>query len=137
MAMNVDMTIKTPSIKFDEGNGTLEVCGRSLPENASEFYSKLFKEIEVFQNKPTPVTKVNLSLEYFNTSTSRILLDIIKSFAKLHRESKTKLEVKWFYEKDDWDMEDAGNEYKSILADLNFDVVEIERFPHRDLAPEI
>ena len=126
------MTSKTPGIRFDEQDGRLVIIGRSLPENAAEFYGPLFDAIEAYKKDPNPKTQVQLCLEYFNTSSSRILLDLIKSFAWLQKTGKTALKVVWQFEKDDLDMEDAGNEYKQILEDIEFEIVQVDKFNHRD-----
>ncbi len=134
MSIDFDLTTKTPGVRFDTGSGHLKIFGRSLPENATEFYRPLMEEIDKYKEAPKESTTIQLALEYFNTSTSRILLDIIRSLAWLEQSGKTHLKVKWFFETNDWDMEDAGNEYKQILANLDFDVLETEKFDHRDLS---
>lgn len=133
MTLNIALTTKTPSISFDSDAGVLKIYGRSLPENATDFYKPLFEEIDQYKESPKAKTKIELALEYFNTSTSRIILDIIKSVAWIEQRGNTKLQIEWKYESDDWDMEDAGNEYKQILSHLNFEVIEVERFDHRNL----
>lgn len=131
MTLIIDLTSKTPFINFDSDQGVLKIYGRSLPENALVFYKPLFEEIDLYKVAPQPKTKVILALEYFNTSTSRIILDIMKGLAWIEKSSHTELEIEWQYETDDWDMEDAGNEYKQILSDLNFKIKEVEKFNHR------
>ena len=132
--MRRELTTKTPGIDFKVEEGVLKVWGRSLPENATEFYKPLIDLIDDYKESPLGDTKVDLCLEYFNTSTSRIILDIVKSFAWLERSGKTNLLVTWYYEADDWDMQDAGNEYKQILSDITFELVEVEQFEHRQIS---
>ena len=40
-------------------------------------------------------------------------------------ESKTNLKIKWFYESDDEDMEEAGEDYQAIIS-LPFKMIEVE-----------
>ena len=126
-----EISSKTPGIEFDKDKGALKIYGRSLPENASEFYKPLFDELEAYKDKPQATTKVELALEYFNTSSSRMILDILRSLSWISQNGKTDLEIIWYFEKDDWDMEDAGKEYQQILSDLKFNLEELELFEHR------
>lgn len=131
--MKIEITSKTPGIDFDREAGRLKIWGRSLPENATDFYQPLLDSIDDFKESPIDSFEIEFSFEYFNTSTSRIILDIVKSFAWLEKSGKTKLSATWFYEADDWDMQDAGHEYKQILSDINFELKEVEQFAHRGL----
>ncbi len=131
MTLNIEMTTKTPMIDFDASQGVMRIWGRSLPENAADFYGPIIRAIDEYKSQPQPTTKLDISLEYFNTSTSRILLDIIRSFEWLKKAEKSDLKVVWSYEKDDWEMEDAGKEYQSILSDIDFELKEVEQFQYR------
>lgn len=131
MTLNIEMTTKTPKIEFDSDNGVMRIWGRSLPENATEFFSPVIKAIDDYKSHPKDATTIDIALEYFNTSTSRILLDIIRSFEWLKKTDKSKIKVLWSYEKDDWEMEDAGKEYQSILNEIDFELNEVERFHYR------
>ena len=57
---------------------------------------------------------MNIQLEYFNTSSSKCLLDLFK---KLENMSKAGREVviEWHYEEDDEDMSEAGEDYQAII----------------------
>jgi hypothetical protein len=40
---------------------------------------------------------------------------------------KTELNVKWFFENDDEDMEEAGDEFKVLFKDIEFNVIGVEQ----------
>ncbi|MGZ3867407.1 MAG: DUF1987 domain-containing protein, partial [Bacteroidia bacterium] len=75
---SIEGTPKTPTINFDLGSGFLEIKGRSIPENSIEFYKPLVDNLEKYADSPKPTTNVNIQLEYFNTSSSKCILDVFK-----------------------------------------------------------
>ena len=44
--INIEPSVKTPKISFDDGSGALEIEGRSIPENSTEFYKPVFEWLE-------------------------------------------------------------------------------------------
>ena len=66
---------------------------------------------------------VNIRLEYFNTSSSKCILDVFKKLEAIHK-SRNEVEVNWFYEEDDEDMLEAGEDYESIIR-VPFNMIEI------------
>ncbi len=119
--LNLEGTAKTPTIDF-KSNGELLIKGRSIPENSIEFYKPIIDWISDYGNSPQSDTAVNIQLEYFNTSSSKCILDVFK---KLESLSDTAVKIKWYYEEDDEDMLEAGEDYEAII-DLPFEMVEVE-----------
>jgi hypothetical protein len=105
-SLRMDGTPKTPEINFD-GSGELLLKGRSIPENSVEYYEPLMSWIEGYGNAPKSETIVKVQLEYFNTSSSKCILDVFK---KLESISGSDVQIKWYYEEDDEDMLEAGEE---------------------------
>jgi hypothetical protein len=110
----IENSIKTPSITFDNG-GALEIKGKSIPENSVEFYKPVFDWLENYIHTPSPQTELKISLEYFNTSTSKCLLDIFRKLETLNLSGKSNVKVSWYYEADDEDMMEAGEDYKALV----------------------
>ena len=119
--LNLEGTAKTPTIDF-KSSGELLIKGRSIPENSIEFYKPIIDWITDYGNSPQSETTVNIQLEYFNTSSSKCILDVFKKFESL---SDTSVKIKWYYEEDDEDMLEAGEDYEAII-DLPFEMVEVE-----------
>ena len=115
---------KTPSIKFDAANGVLELKGRSIPENSVEFYKPLNEWIDTYGGSPQPNTILDMKLEYFNTSSSKCILDLFKQLEGLNGKG-TEVKVNWYFEEDDEDMEEAGEDYQAIIG-LEFKMIEVE-----------
>lgn len=122
--LTLEGSAKTPTINFDATSGKLELRGRSIPENSVEFYKPLNEWIENYGATPAGETSVDVKLEYFNTSSSKCILDLFKKLEAISGD-KTKVTVNWFFEEDDEDMEEAGQDYKAIIG-LPFNIIEVE-----------
>ena len=119
----IEGTPKTPSVKFNGESGVIEIKGRSIPENSIEFYKPLVDWLEEYAKNPGKQTKVNMHLEYFNTSSSKCILDVFKKLETIHK-NKNEVVINWYYEEDDEDMLEAGEDYESIIR-VPFKMIEI------------
>ena len=119
--LSLEGTAKTPTVDFKSA-GELLIKGRSIPENSIEFYKPLIEWISNYSENPKENTLVNIQFEYFNTSSSKCILDVFK---KLESISDSSVSVKWYYEEDDEDMLEAGEDYEAII-DLSFEMIEVE-----------
>lgn len=120
----IDGSAKTPSIEFDAETGVLSLKGRSIPENSIEFYKPLNDWLDLYSGSPKGRTVVDVRLEYFNTSSSKCILDFFKKLEKVNGDA-TEVHVNWYFETDDEDMEEAGEDYKAIVG-LPFTIIEVE-----------
>ena len=107
-------SVDTPNITLDVENNIFEFSGRSLPENASEFYSPILNWIEEYAQKPLAKTVFEFKLTYFNTASSKLLLDIFTKLEEMTEAGKDVL-IKWYYPEDDEDMDEAGDEYADMI----------------------
>jgi len=119
----IEGTPKTPTVHFDSSQGVFKLEGRSIPENSVEFYKPLVDWLDKYKESPLPKTTVEVKLEYFNTSSSKCILDVFKKLELIHK-AKNDVEIKWFYEEDDEDMLEAGEDYESIIR-VPFEMIEI------------
>ncbi|PIX35989.1 MAG: nuclear pore complex subunit [Bacteroidetes bacterium CG_4_10_14_3_um_filter_31_20] len=119
----IEGTPKTPSINFDAVAGKIEIKGRSIPENSIEFYRSLVEWLEAYATAPLANTTVNIQLEYFNTSSSKCILDIFKRLENISK-AGSNIVINWYYEEDDEDMLEAGEDYQSIIK-VPFKMIEI------------
>ena len=117
-------TSKTPKVLFDAESGDFKIEGRSIPENSIEFYKPLMDWMDEYATKPNNNTTVFIKLEYFNTSSSKCILDIFKKMERI-KINGFEVSIVWHYEQDDEDMFEAGEDYQSII-DIPFNFVEIK-----------
>src|SRR6056297_432114 len=122
-SISIEGTNKTPSVKLDPGTGVIEIKGRSIPENSIEFYRPVVEWLEEYAKKPNKKTTVNVQLEYFNTSSSKCILDIFKKLESI-KKARNEVVINWYYEEDDEDMLESGEDYESIIR-VPFKMIEI------------
>ena len=113
--LKIEGTPKTPTIEFNSKSGYILIKGRSIPENSVQFYKPLIAALEDYNKDPQPNTNVDIQLDYFNTSSSKCILDILRKLEKLHKTGKSVV-VNWYYEEDDEDMMEAGENYQRIVS---------------------
>jgi hypothetical protein len=122
--LTIEGSPKTPTIKFNPEEGKLLIQGRSIPENSIEFYKPLVDLLEEYSSNPKEATKVDIVLEYFNTSSSKCILDVFKKLEKINSDGSD-VTINWHYEEDDEDMLEAGEDYQAII-NIPFKMIEIE-----------
>jgi SiaC family regulatory phosphoprotein len=108
----LEETSKTPKLSFDQKTGKFLMSGRSIPENSIEFYRPLFEWLDDYVKIPSDKTIFDIKLEYFNTSSSKCLVEI---FRRLEKISDNSVVINWFYEEDDEDMQESGEDFKEII----------------------
>lgn len=90
--------------------GALSFTGVSLCVNPTEVYSGVLEWVRAYVKQPAPRTHVLFSIHYFNTSTSKVILEILQLLEWVQRKGG-EVEVHWRYRALDLDMEDAGAGY--------------------------
>lgn len=118
-------SLTTPSILLDPNQGIIELKGKSIPENSFGFYEPLYDWLNEYSQNPQKVTTVNLSMEYFNTSSSKEFMKFFRQLEDLHNSGKTKMVVKWYHEEDDEEMMEMG-ESLSKEIDIPIEIVAID-----------
>lgn len=122
-SISIEGTPKTPVVNMDPENGVVDIKGRSIPENSIEFYKPIVDWLDEYGKGPKELTTVNIQLEYFNTSSSKCILDVFKKLETLKKE-RNEVVINWYYEEDDEDMLEAGEDYESIIR-VPFKMIEI------------
>lgn len=119
--LRIEPTNLSPLINFDPESGRLELTGRSIPENSLEFYQSVYEWLDEYVTNPKDKTVVEVKLDYFNTSSSKCILDILKKVDKLEDAGHDVL-INWYYNENDEDMMEAGEDYGDLL-DSPFDLI--------------
>lgn len=119
----IEPTSKTPKIILNADVNVFEISGRSIPEDSVGFYRKVIDWIDDYSKNPNPKTNFKFQLEYFNTSSSKCLLDVFRRLEKMYK-SGHQIEITWCYDADDEDMKETGEDYKALL-EVPFDLVSI------------
>jgi hypothetical protein len=83
-----------PYINFNAESGHCEITGESYLEETKEFYDKLMNWFRTYIQEVRGSLVIDLKLSYFNTSTSRCLLDIFR-LLKGYQLQGNSVEVNW------------------------------------------
>ncbi|MBN2894028.1 MAG: DUF1987 domain-containing protein [Bacteroidales bacterium] len=120
-ALLIQATADTPKVHLDKDNNVFEISGLSLPEDAIEFYKPIMGWLEEYSADPNAQTFFNLKLEYFNTASSKQIIQLLLFLEKLN--VKSSVRIFWHYKDIDEDMHDLGEEYSEIIK-VDFELVE-------------
>lgn len=121
-AKRIAGTDESPEVILDKGTNEFIFKGKSLPEDVKEFYNPILAWIEKYAEQPNDSTIVEFSMEYFNSASSKQILDILERFASIKEEKGMEVAVRWHFMEDDEDMEDAGESYADIV-DIPFELI--------------
>jgi hypothetical protein len=119
--IKIQGTEDTPKVILDKESELMEISGRSLPEDVASFYEPVLTWLDEYAQSPNKKTIFNFKLIYFNTASSKLLLDILMKLEEIHEAGHDVL-IRWHFPEDDEDMEEAGEEYADIV-DVPFEQV--------------
>lgn len=119
-------TDRTPTVIIDPRAGMMQLSGIAIPENADRFFTPLHDLIDRYATAPAARTTVRVSLQYFNSSSAKYLLDLFRQWEDVNAAGLTKVTVEWCHAHGDEDMREAGMDYKSLL-EIPVKLVELDR----------
>ncbi len=122
--LKIEGTRQTPEIDFDAASGILKLDGRSIPENTFEFFTPVLNWLDEFTSIAPEKVVAKINLEYFNTSSSKYILEILKRLKVILNDGKDVL-VEWYYEEDDEEMMETGEDYEDVSG-LPFEIISFE-----------
>jgi hypothetical protein len=112
--LDIRATNDTPRVIFDPDNEIFEISGRSLPEDVVNFYQPVIEWLDEYKQNPNLKTEFVFKYIYFNTATSKLVQDILIRLEQIH-EAGNEVAVIWYYEQDDEDMKDLGEEFQEYV----------------------
>jgi hypothetical protein len=127
--LSIKATSATPFVSFDPIIGMMQIEGRSIPENADDFWLPVLNWFESYIISPCETTTFSISLEYFNISSSKRILFLLYKLNEL-AERGCNVKVEWNYRREDEDMFEVGQDY-AYMVKVPF---EFKEFQESDLA---
>ena len=103
-----------PGIIYFIDINTLEISGRSIPENPELIFRRLDEWITDHFKKNHSLF-VNILLEYINSGSSKYLYEILKKLTSYANAGK-EVALKWLYEEDDEAMLELGEHYRDTAG---------------------
>jgi len=107
-----------PTVNFSVETGICELDGESYLENTFAFYAPLLKWLEDYMIHVNKPLTFNFGLIYFNTSSSRSILDILNMLKQYEKQGGS-VTVNWKIR--DWD-EDLKQEIEDFSIDSDLTI---------------
>lgn len=117
----IEKTKATPAVNFDADSGVLEISGESYPENSMKFYQPVFNWLQQYLSETDRPIVFNFKLDYFNTSSSKCILNILEMLEDAHSKGR-KIDLNWYYQEEDDDMLENGQEFAEDMS-LQFNFI--------------
>ena len=112
-----------PYVFLNEKTGEITIKGRSTSTGAEVLFEEIIEYVKKFLSTNFKNMAINVDLEFFNTPTSKKLLELFKLIKNSSNTNGFIMLINWYFEKDDEDMIDAGEDYESIL-EVPFNLIE-------------
>ena len=113
--LRIEQTDDSPMVVLDPADQYFEISGKSLPEDAVDFYQPVIDWFQAYREEPRAKIALNLKLIYFNTASSKLLMDIMLIFEEMVEEGH-KVQIRWHSHEKDEDMQEAGKEFEEMIA---------------------
>ena len=122
----LEATHATPAVNIDYQKGTILLTGQSHPEDALKFFKPVIQALDSFEELEPIDIVVDFKMLYFNTSTARCIFLILKELKKLERIGH-KVDVNWYAEEDDLDMQETGSDFEVLTGiEINMILIKVE-----------
>jgi len=119
--LRIEQTDDSPQVILDQEDNQFELSGKSLPEHVVDFYQPVMDWLNKYSETPLSKTIFNIRLIYFNTASSKLILDILLIFEEMVAEGHDVV-IRWHSLRSDDDMQEAGKEYDEMI-DVPFEHV--------------
>ena len=122
--IQLEATERTPKVTCNWETGELELIGESYPENVTEFYGPILKDLESYLDSDEGITiTCNFELLYFNSSSAKVLMRIFDMFEEAAEEKNHDISVNWRVDEEDDNMKELGEEFAEDIETINFEVI--------------
>jgi len=113
--LQLESTDDTPAVFLSKHEEVFKISGRSLPEDVVTFFGPIMAWIQEYSLSPNPSTHFIFKLDYFNTASSKLILDLLNELKKIKG-----CQIIWYAYEDDEEIQDAGKEF-SEQVDIPFE----------------
>ena len=124
----IEATAYEPNIELNAIEDILMFEGESRPEDVKGFYAPVFTWLNDYKTYLSNHSKQEVScvfnLDYFNSASSKSILDIIEKLAEIQEQTGTTMTIQWYYDSMDEDMKEAGEEFQ-LISELKFEFSEV------------
>ncbi len=109
-----------PVIDFNYETGICTIAGESYLEETNVFYTPLIEWLKTYIKEINKPIIFNIKLYYYNTSSSKKILEILKILKKYIKDGGD-VSINWFYEKNDLDIIEDAEDFM-LITGLEFNL---------------
>lgn len=115
-----------PEVNLNASNGQCQISGESYLEDTDEFYNNIINWLEAYINEVKKPLTFDFRLTYFNTSSSRSILNVLRVLKK-YEDKGGSVTVNWYYPEDDESIAEEAEDYmKDTGLKINMSAFEPE-----------
>jgi hypothetical protein len=111
--LKIAATKNSPEIYLSP-DGVIKFKGRSIHENSIDFFKPVEDWVNGYVSEPSEVTCIEVGLEYFNSASAKILINLLQKISYVQLKNK-KFIINWYYEDGDEDILERGEYFSSVL----------------------
>ena len=111
----IEKTKETPEINFNQTTGVLRLTGRAYSNDIYQLFKPLNAWLDLYLAKPKDITTIELRIEYCNSIFNKLLIIFLESCKSVIQKNK-KLDIVWFYEKNDRESVDEANHIAKLIG---------------------
>ena len=119
--LTIEATKSSPKVVLDCQTHRHSIIGESYPENSTEFYEPILEWLEEYVQTLDAQAHFVIELIYFNSSSSKALMDIFDILDEASQEGKA-IVVDWMHDSDDEALQEYGDEFKEDVVGLDFNI---------------
>ena len=105
--------LTTPTVELNSQKGLINFEGKSRPEDPDSFYIPITDWLLEYIKAPVEKTVVNFKFSYFNTSTSKKLIEILM-ILDVAFIAGNDIIINWYYKAADEDMQEDGEMFNEL-----------------------
>ncbi|MBF0369387.1 MAG: DUF1987 domain-containing protein [Magnetococcales bacterium] len=124
--IKIERTERSPEIDFDFSNNTFSIRGESYPEDVPAFFGPNLSALgEHLNGLNEGEVTFNFELIYFNSTSAKVVMKLFTLLDKT-AEKGVSVTVNWYYESDDDNMEELGEEFGEDLEAAKFNLCAVD-----------
>jgi len=115
-------TTSTPYVLVDEEKNYMKLEGRSFHENVVDFFQEIDDWLDNYLASDFAVFTFDCEMNYFNSSTAKLLLNLIMKMDK-HASSQKKIIVNWISTESNAIVIECGEDFQEEVSNVEFTLV--------------
>jgi len=117
-----ERTATTPYIFIDEAKGYMRFSGESYLENVPDFFREINEWLERYLASDFAELTFDCAMEYFNSSTTKLLHNMIRSMDKRAADGK-KIVVNWISLDGDTMIIECGEDFQEDFQNVKINLI--------------